>query len=309
MAKKTKAQLLVQFKAKQARELAQYKKSLQKKSVRRRREVVKSLKEIKRLKAKAPSKTLKIKAAKRTRRAAVALGRAARKPFAGGLTQQVAKGYRAVKEFFARRPRTLKEKEKTLAKIGVKPFKRYRKRTEKQKRLISRLYSEFAEFTGRARHKFVIIHTAKKETLERARKSGMAVYGEHIYVHVAQRGETARLKHYMGETIIARTYYGKLERIFLGGASVFNRVVKKLETKKLPHGTFITGAFFGGPTFHKAIFETVGELVNYITNTFKPHLPQGVRPTKRNIAEAKKDLIKNIALVTIESDIGEEETE
>lgn len=227
--------------------------------------------------------------------------RAARrkKKFSSGPTTKVAKGYEAVRELKPKR-RTTADKERELARIGVKPYKRPRKRTAKQKRRIATLYREFAEFTGRRRN-FVIVTTNNKETLSKAEQSGMAVYGNHIYVHISRPGESVRLGRFMGERIISRTYYGKRERIFLGGADVFNRVIAKLQAKPLPPDQMITGAFFGGPTFHKAIYRDVNEFLNYINNQFVPHMPRGVKATPRNIARQRAQLLKNIAVVNIEN--------
>lgn len=249
----------------------------------------------------------------RAKRRAAKRGTIVKKQFKSGPTQKVAKGFRAIREPIYTAPVSIADKESRLAKIGIKPYKSKRKRTAKQKKKIEELYGEFAEFASRGafryREKFRIIRTANKSTLNRARKSGMAVYGNSIYVHVASGKETARIGSFMGEKIIARTYYGKLERIFLGGADVFSRVVGKLQKKKLKPGQMITGAFFGGPTFHRAIYANVQEFLNYINNSFVPHLAQGQKPTKRNIARAKAALIKNIAVVQIENPEFENEGE
>lgn len=300
MAKKTKAELLKAFKAKQARDLKRYESKIAKKSVSRRRATVKAVKNTRRIKPDKPRKSLKVKAAP-TRRIAKKAARA----FTGGLTHQVAKGYRAIKEIAAR-PRSLRDKENALRRIGVSPYKgKYRKRTARQKRKISKLYSEFGEFTGRGPHK--IIKGARPATLVKARKGGMATYDGNIYVHTASKTDTARMGKFMGETVIVRTYHGKTERVFLGGADVFDRVVKKLQVRKMKPGEMITGAFFGGPTFHKAIYQSVGELLNYLNNAFqtgkkwdhsKP-IPQ--RKSARNVRQKNAALIKNIAIVTIDN--------
>lgn len=256
--------------------------------------------------------------ARSVRRAAKKLGKALRgkktpAKFKGGALEKVAKGFRAVKEAIFTTPVTIADKESRLAKIGIKPYKSKRKRTGAQKKKIEQLYADFAEFASRGafryREKFRIIRTANKATLSAAKKSGMAVYEHSIYVHVASSKESVRVGSFMGERIIARTYYGKLERIFLGGADVFDRVVKKLQKKKLKPGQMITGAFFGGPTFHRAIYANVAEFLNYINNSFVPHLAKGQKATKRNIARAKAALIKNIAVVQIENPEFEDDGE
>lgn len=266
--------------------------------------------------AKRTARGLKHKTAAPLRRAAKKLGKALRGKksagkFKGGLTEKVAKGFRAVKGAIYTAPVSIADKESRLAKIGIKPYKSKRKRTPKQKKKIEQLYADFAEFASRGafryKEKFRIIRTANKTTLSAARKSGMAVYENSIYVHVAGSKESVRVGSFMGERIIARTYYGKLERIFLGGADVFDRVVKKLQKKKLKPGQMITGAFFGGPTFHRAIYANVAEFLNYINNSFVPHLAKGQKATKRNIARAKAALIKNIAVVQIENPEFEED--
>lgn len=232
-------------------------------------------------------------------------GKKSKAKFRGGFTEKVAKGFRAVKSAIYTAPVSIADKESRLAKIGIKPYKSKRKRTPKQKKKIEQLYADFAEFASRGafryREKFRIIRTSNAATLSKAKKSGMAVYEHSIYVHVASSKESVRIGSFMGERIIARTYYGKLERIFLGGADVFNRVVGKLQKKKLKPGQMITGAFFGGPTFHRAIYSNVAEFLNYLNNAFVPHLSKGQKPTKRNIARAKAALIKNIAVVQIEN--------
>lgn len=252
-------------------------------------------------------KALKHKTAKPTRRIAKAIGKA----FKGGKTKQI--GFRPSKGPILTAPTTTAEKEKRLARIGIKPYKSKRKRTPAQRRKLEQLYGDFAEFASRgafkSMRKFRIIRTTNKATLDKARKSGMAVYENSIYVHISRTTETARLGSFMGEKIIARTYYGKLERIFLGGADTFSRVVKKLQVKQLAPGQMITGAFFGGPTFHRAIYSNVGEFLNYLNNAFVPHLKAGQKPTKRNIARAKAALIKNIAIVQIENPEFEDDDE
>lgn len=141
----------------------------------------------------------------------------------------------------------------------------------------------------------------------RVKVKGKYVYERHrvtktrlnIYVHKAKGDESVKLSRFMGEQVIARTYYGKLERIFLGGADTFERVVRKLQAKPLAPGQMVTGAFFGGPTFHRAIYANVGDFLNYLNNQFVPHLGKGEKPTRRNVARAKAALIKNIAIVEI----------
>lgn len=251
-------------------------------------------------------KRLKVKAKKVVRRSVRVVKKATRQKFAGGLTTKVAKGYRALKEFFSA-PVTTQQKAKALNKIGIRAPQPKRRPTKKQRRKIETLYEEYGEFARAPRGRFKIIATKSKDTLSKARKSGMAVYENKIYVHVARSSETVRARKFMGEKIIARTYYGKLERIFLGGADVFDRVVKKLRVKKLAPGQMITGAFFGGPTFHRAIYQNVGEFLNYLNNVFVPHMAKGTKPTKRNIARAKAALMKNIAVVEIENEEFDEE--
>lgn len=269
------------------------------------------------LRARRASPSLKLKAGK-TRKAARKVykggARSARrgvKAFTGGVTASVAKGYRAVREFLSK-PRTVDDKRAALARIGIKPYKR-KTLTRKQQSRVKQIYAEFSEFAG-TRQRFKIIRGASKAIRTKAEKSGMAVYDKSIYVHLSKKEKdgTAKLGKFMGEDVIARTYYGKKERIFLGGADTFNRVSKKLAGKKLKPGQYITGSFFGGPTFHRRVL-SIEEFLNYINNQFIPHMPAGVRLTKRNIARARRDLIRNLAIVEVKHapivDTGAEDDE
>lgn len=267
--------------------------------------IERAYKAAKKLQAKAATKSQRkptvIKAGT-AKKAGKAVVNSLKAPFKGGLTKQVAKGFKAVKNVF-KQPKTPAQKETLLKKIGIEPIKKKKpgeKLTAYERKKINKTYAEFSEFISNGRQRFRIVKTTNQDTLNKARKTGMAVYGNSIYIHVAGPKETATIKKFMGEKIIARTYYGKTERIFLGGADTFDRVVNKLQTKKLKPTEFITGAFFGGPTFHKAIYPSVAAFLNYINNQFVPHLPEGTAATKRNIARAKADLIKNIAIVEID---------
>lgn len=251
------------------------------------------------LKARRASKSLKLKtSAQRSRARKVTRGakRTAAK-FTGGLTTAVAKGYKAVREFLSK-PRTTDDKRAALARIGITPYKR-KKLNRKQQARVRKIYAEFSEFAG-TRQRFKIIRGASKVVRDKAHKSGMAVYDKDIYVHLSKKEKdgTARVSKFMGEDVIARTYYGKKERIFLGGAQTFNRVAKKFEGKKLKPGQYITGSFFGGPTFHRRVL-SIEEFLNYMNNQFVPHMNRGQRPTKRNIARARRELIRNLALVEV----------
>lgn len=217
--------------------------------------------------------------------------------FRGGVTSAVAKGYQAIREFLSK-PRTIDDKRAALARIGIKPYKK-KTLNRKQQNRVKKIYAEFSEFAG-TRQRFKIIRGASKAIRTKAEKSGMAVYDKSIYVHLSKKEKdgTAKLGKFMGEDIVARTYYGKKERIFLGGADTFNRVSKKLAGKKLKPGQYITGSFFGGPTFHRRVL-SIEEFLNYINNQFVPHMNAGQKATKRNIARARRDLIRNLAIVEV----------
>lgn len=228
--------------------------------------------------------------------------------FTGGTIKGAHPGYQTNKSY-SRKTLTAQEKLKQLNKIKVKTgIKNSADLDRNERRRIARLYNKFSDFATSPNSKITIIHSRSKHTLELAKQAGFAIQGKNIFVHKAGAGESVKVGRFMGERVLIRTEYGKTERIFIGGTEVFERVVRKLQTRKLKPSQQITGSFFGISSFRQS-FPDVGDFLNYMNNSFVPHMPNDVKPTKRNIAKHKKDLIKFVSIVEIDNPEFEDDDE
>jgi hypothetical protein len=195
----------------------------------------------------------------------------------------------------AAKPKTPSQKRTLLERLGIK-FRKG-KLTPAKRSKIERLWESFKEFTGRARKRIVKFKVSDPALLKKAKAAGMLVDGNIVFVDPGRHGTNPHFSKLLRENVLVVTRGSRTYHTFLGGARTFNKIIKEFRGKTLPPGTNLTGAFFGGPAFN-LVYRSAADLEHYLA-TMTPHMPAGVKLTKRNIDAQRRTLIRNLGVVTL----------